>query len=133
MKINAEFNSLEEIEDFISHFQPHQKAAAEDSWQWKFERTAANLERALHRLRVLDPNGVTANYDMPNQKKDPIDQLDLTNRTLNCLIAENITSITQLCNYTSEDLLKVPNLGKRSIRDIIDCLAVRKLKLKSAP
>ena len=133
MKINAEFNSPEEMEDFVSYFKLHQKAAAEDSWQWKFERTEANLERALHRIRLLDPNGETANYEVTQLVKDPVGQLDLTNRTLNCLIAEDIVSVAQLCNHTSEDLLKIPNLGRRSLRDIVDCLAVRKLKLKSAP
>jgi DNA-directed RNA polymerase alpha subunit len=140
MKINVEFNSPDEIADFAQYFNQFSQAEvkskqpeSEDSWRWKFERTEANLERALHRIRILDPNGETANYEVTQPVKDPVDQLSLTNRTLNCLIAENITSVAQLCSYTSEDLLKINNLGKRSLRDIVDCLAVRKLKLKSSP
>jgi DNA-binding transcriptional MerR regulator len=59
--------------------------------------------------------------------------IDMNESKFEEIISENILSIAQLCNHTSEDLLKIPNLGKRSLRDVVDCLAFRGMKLKDAP
>jgi DNA-directed RNA polymerase subunit alpha len=46
------------------------------------------------------------------------------------LKAEDINSIAQLCSKTSNQLFKVPNLGRKSLKEIVEALAVLKLKLK---
>ncbi len=49
----------------------------------------------------------------------PIGALALDTRTLNCLKAEGIETIDQLCRYSRGYLLKVPNLGRRSLDLIV--------------
>jgi len=55
----------------------------------------------------------------------PVDDLELTVRSANCLKAENIYYIGDLIQRTEVELLKTPNLGKKSLTEIKDVLASR--------
>lgn len=59
----------------------------------------------------------------------PVDDLELTVRSANCLKAENIFYIGDLIQRTEVELLKTPNLGKKSLTEIKDVLASRGLSL----
>jgi len=59
----------------------------------------------------------------------PVDELELTVRSANCLKAENIYYIGDLIQRTETELLKTPNLGRKSLNEIKDVLAVRGLTL----
>jgi len=59
----------------------------------------------------------------------PVDDLELTVRSANCLKAENIYFIGDLIQRTEVELLKTPNLGKKSLTEIKDVLASRGLSL----
>lgn len=59
----------------------------------------------------------------------PVDDLELTVRSANCLKAENIFYIGDLILRTENDLLKTPNLGKKSLTEIKDVLASKGLSL----
>lgn len=59
----------------------------------------------------------------------PVDDLELTVRSANCLKAENIFYIGDLIQRTEADLLKTPNLGKKSLTEIKDVLATKGLSL----
>lgn len=59
----------------------------------------------------------------------PVDDLELTVRSANCLKAENIHFIGDLVLKTEADLLKTPNLGKKSLAEIKEVLASRSLSL----
>lgn len=59
----------------------------------------------------------------------PVDDLELTVRSANCLKAENIFYIGDLIQRTEVDLLKTPNLGKKSLTEIKDVLATKGLSL----
>ncbi len=59
----------------------------------------------------------------------PIDDLELTVRSANCLKAENIYYIGDLIQRTEVELLKTPNLGKKSLTEIKEVLAQRGLSL----
>ncbi len=59
----------------------------------------------------------------------PVDDLELTVRSANCLKAENIYYIGDLVQKTETELLKTPNLGKKSLTEIKDVLASRSLSL----
>lgn len=59
----------------------------------------------------------------------PIDDLELTVRSTNCLKAENIYQIADLIQKTEVELLKTPNLGKKSLTEIKDVLASKGLSL----
>lgn len=73
----------------------------------------------------------------PEQKQEeidpvllrPVDDLELTVRSANCLKAENIYYIGDLIQRTEVELLKTPNLGKKSLTEIKDILASRGLSL----
>lgn len=59
----------------------------------------------------------------------PVDDLELTVRSANCLKAENIFYIGDLVQKSENELLKTPNLGKKSLTEIKDVLASRSLSL----
>ncbi|NOY73088.1 MAG: DNA-directed RNA polymerase subunit alpha [Gammaproteobacteria bacterium] len=59
----------------------------------------------------------------------PVDDLELTVRSANCLKAENIYFIGDLIQRTEVELLKTPNLGKKSLTEIKDVLASHGLSL----
>ncbi len=59
----------------------------------------------------------------------PVDDLELTVRSANCLKAESIYYIGDLVQHTETELLKTPNLGKKSLTEIKDVLAQRNLSL----
>lgn len=59
----------------------------------------------------------------------PIDDLELTVRSANCLKAESIYYIGDLIQRTEVELLKTPNLGKKSLTEIKDVLATQGLSL----
>ena len=59
----------------------------------------------------------------------PIDDLELTVRSANCLKAESIYYIGDLVLRTEVELLKTPNLGKKSLTEIKDVLGQRGLSL----
>ena len=58
-----------------------------------------------------------------------VDDLELTVRSANCLKAESIYYIGDLVQRTEVELLKTPNLGKKSLTEIKDVLASRELSL----
>src|SRR5512146_1270123 len=59
----------------------------------------------------------------------PVDDLELTVRSANCLKAENIYYIGDLIQRTETELLKTPNLGRKSLNEINEVLASRGLTL----
>jgi len=59
----------------------------------------------------------------------PVDDLELTVRSANCLKAENIYYIGDLIQRTENELLKTPNLGRKSLNEIKEVLSARGLTL----
>jgi DNA-directed RNA polymerase subunit alpha len=59
----------------------------------------------------------------------PVDELELTVRSANCLKAENIYYIGDLVQRSETELLKTPNLGRKSLNEIKEVLASRGLTL----
>jgi DNA-directed RNA polymerase subunit alpha len=59
----------------------------------------------------------------------PVDDLELTVRSANCLKAENINYIGDLIQRNENELLKTPNLGRKSLNEIKEVLASRGLTL----
>ncbi len=79
-----------------------------------------------------------AAFDAPVQRSSqqfdpillrPVDELELTVRSANCLKAENIYYIGDLIQRTENELLKTPNLGRKSLNEIKEVLASRGLTL----
>jgi len=96
-------------------------------------RAATILQRQL--AVFVDLEGEIT--DEPEEKEDeidpillrPVDDLELTVRSANCLKAESIYYIGDLIQRTEVELLKTPNLGKKSLTEIKDVLGSRGLSL----
>jgi DNA-directed RNA polymerase subunit alpha len=81
-------------------------------------------------LKGEDGPGITEDRpDFDPLLMRPVDDLELTVRSANCLKAENIFYIGDLILRTENDLLKTPNLGKKSLTEIKDILATKGLSL----
>jgi len=101
------------------------------------QKAAAILQNQLSSFVVLEgaqPMDESAKSEPREPSVDPIllrpvDDLELTVRSANCLKAENIYLIGDLIQRTEVALLKTPNLGKKSLTEIKDVLATRGLSL----
>ena len=95
--------------------------------------SASILQRQLHAF--VDMKFEQSNLDSKVQSNfdpillKPVDDLELTVRSANCLKAENINFIGDLVMKSENELLKTPNLGKKSLTEIKDVLASRSLSL----
>ncbi|RID98678.1 DNA-directed RNA polymerase subunit alpha [Simplicispira hankyongi] len=75
------------------------------------------------------PSGARSNASFDPILLRPVDELELTVRSANCLKAENIYYIGDLIQRTENELLKTPNLGRKSLNEIKEVLASRGLTL----
>ncbi len=96
-------------------------------------RAATILQKQLAVFVDLESATETPSVE-PEEEIDPIllrpvDDLELTVRSANCLKAESIYYIGDLVQRTEVELLKTPNLGKKSLTEIKDVLASRGLSL----
>lgn len=81
-------------------------------------------------LKREDEQQVTEDFSEINPLMlRPVDELELTVRAANCLKAENIYYIGDLVQKSENELLKTPNLGKKSLGEIKDVLAAHSLAL----
>ena len=60
-----------------------------------------------------------------------IDELELSVRSYNCLKRAGINTVEELCNRTSEDMMKVRNLGRKSLEEVLAKLNELGLHLKT--
>ena len=121
--------------------QPDSVQVLDESWQHAGHAGANGTGFGTHfRVRIsgaaLDGLFERAG-DSGSQQFDPVllrpvDELELTVRSSNCLRAENIHYIGDLIQRTENDLLKTPNLGRKSLNEIKDVLASRGLSLGTA-
>ena len=88
------------------------------------------LERREIVLSQWGLNKETLRKTKEEIERDHIDRLWLTVRAQNCLKADGITTITQLQKCTENRLLKIPNLGRKSLKEIIEEMARHGYKLK---
>lgn len=101
-------------------------------------------EEAIRRSATILAEQLSVFVDLKSQEKPeqqkkevgidpmllrPVDELELTVRSANCLKAENIYFIGDLILRTEMELLKTPNLGKKSLTEIKDVLAAKGLSL----
>lgn len=103
-----------------------------------------NPEEAIRRAATILQHQLAVFVDLESERESrplkqqddidpvllrPVDDLELTVRSANCLKAENIYYIGDLIQRTEVELLKTPNLGKKSLTEIKDILASRGLSL----
>ena len=80
-------------------------------------------------LAAFDPPAAARSTQFDPILLRPVDELELTVRSANCLKAENIYYIGDLIQRTETELLKTPNLGRKSLNEIKEVLASRGLTL----
>jgi len=73
--------------------------------------------------KILSFDKTTA--DSMNTSNISIDQLELSPRIYNCLKRANIHTLSDLVSYTTEDLLKIKNFGRKSVEQVILVLQER--------
>ena len=61
---------------------------------------------------------------------EPIEKLDLSVRSLNCLKREGVHTIADLLNYSLEDLMDIRNFGEKSVIEVKDKIESMGLQLK---
>lgn len=79
--------------------------------------------------------GVEIGVEREEDKKDrlmemPIEELDLSVRSFNCLKRAGINTVGELADKTDEDMMKVRNLGKKSLEEVKEKLFALGLSLK---
>lgn len=72
---------------------------------------------------------VSDSFDVDPILMRSVDDLELTVRSANCLKAQNVLLLGDLVQFSESDLLKVPNLGRKSLNEIKAILAERGLTL----
>jgi DNA-directed RNA polymerase alpha subunit len=125
MKINVEFTTLGDMVNFADFVMNQSNIKVDKKKLEDYERMLANaqtrLERAYERLKEQRPS--------PHLEKG-IDDIEWTVRTLNCLNSDNIKTVDQLVKLTANQLLKIPNFGRKSLKEVRDELAQLNLKLE---
>ena len=61
-----------------------------------------------------------------------IDELELSVRSFNCLKRAGINTVEELCNKTSDEMMKVRNLGKKSLDEVLEKLKELGLRLRDS-
>ncbi len=129
---NARVEQRTDLDKLVMEIQTNGAISPEEA----IRASAKILCEQLAIFAQLEPNGqgMIEAYPNPPQAVDPIllrpvDELELTVRSANCLKAENIYYIGDLIQRTETELLKTPNLGRKSLNEIKEVLASRGLTL----
>lgn len=127
---NARVEQRTDLDRLVIDIETNGTLDAEDS----IRRAATILQHQLVAFVDLDQTPEPKSNEPSAPEIDPIlvrpvDDLELTVRSANCLKAENIFLIGDLIQRTEVELLKTPNLGKKSLTEIKDVLATRGLSL----
>ena len=126
---NARVENRTDLDKLVLELETNGTIDPEES----IRRAATILQQQM--AVFVDLQGETA--EEPEEKEEeidpillrPVDDLELTVRSANCLKAESIYYIGDLIQRTEVELLKTPNLGKKSLTEIKDVLASRALSL----
>jgi DNA-directed RNA polymerase subunit alpha len=130
---SARVEQRTDLDKLVLEIETNGAVSAEDA----VRASAKILVEQLAVFAQLEGNELAA-FDAPVQRNSqqfdpillrPVDELELTVRSANCLKAENIYYIGDLIQRTENELLKTPNLGRKSLNEIKEVLASRGLTL----
>ncbi len=86
------------------------------------------LEERVEEMNMIQEEEVVVEDKLDNM---PIEELDLSVRSNNCLKRANILTISELTQKTEEEMMKVKNLGRKSLKEIKEKLAERNLSFRN--
>ncbi|MDO9403148.1 MAG: DNA-directed RNA polymerase subunit alpha [Polaromonas sp.] len=130
---SARVEQRTDLDKLVLEIETNGAVTAEDA----VRASAKILVEQLAVFAQLEGNELAA-FDTPVQRSSqqfdpillrPVVELELTVRSANCLKAENIYYIGDLIQRTENELLKTPNLGRKSLNEIKEVLASRGLTL----
>ncbi len=130
---SARVEQRTDLDKLVLEIETNGAVTAEDA----VRASAKILVEQLAVFAQLEGNELEA-FNQPAQRSSqqfdpillrPVDELELTVRSANCLKAENIYYIGDLIQRTENELLKTPNLGRKSLNEIKEVLASRGLTL----
>ena len=130
---SARVEQRTDLDKLVIEIETNGAVSAEDA----VRASAKILVEQVAVFAQLEGNELAA-FDAPVQRSSqqfdpillrPVDELELTVRSANCLKAENIYYIGDLIQRTENELLKTPNLGRKSLNEIKEVLASRGLTL----
>ena len=130
---NARVEQRTDLDKLVMEIETNGAISAEDA----VRSSAKILVEQLAVFAQLEGGALDA-FDQPASRSAaqfdpvllrPVDELELTVRSANCLKAENIYYIGDLIQRTENELLKTPNLGRKSLNEIKEVLASRGLTL----
>ena len=130
---SARVEQRTDLDKLVLEIETNGAVTAEDA----VRASAKILVEQLAVFAQLEGNELAA-FESPAQRSSqqfdpillrPVDELELTVRSANCLKAENIYYIGDLIQRTENELLKTPNLGRKSLNEIKEVLASRGLTL----
>ncbi len=73
----------------------------------------SDISKDIEIMPAEEPDQVTMNENLS------IDELELSVRSYNCLKRAGINTVKELCNRTPEDMMKVRNLGRKSLDEVL--------------
>lgn len=88
-----------------------------------------NLTEAAREASVIAPQETDNTFATMSMT---IDELELSVRSFNCLKRAGINTVEELCNKTPDEMMKVRNLGKKSLDEVLNKLEELNLKLRTA-
>ena len=81
------------------------------------------IEAQVMADKPMDPKGKVMDMN--------IDELELSVRSYNCLKRAGINTVEELCNKTADDMMKVRNLGRKSLEEVLGKLSELGLQLRA--
>ena len=88
-----------------------------------------NLSEAANDLEIMSDTPSDGGKDKTMEM--PIEELELSVRSYNCLKRAGISTVKELCDKTSDDMMKVRNLGRKSLEEVLQKLSDLGLSLRS--
>jgi DNA-directed RNA polymerase subunit alpha len=126
---NARVEQRTDLDKLVIDLETNGTISAEDA----IRRAATILQQQLAVFvdleKEAEPQKIEERDEIDPILLRPVDDLELTVRSANCLKAENVYYIGDLVQRTEVELLKTPNLGKKSLTEIKDVLASKGLSL----
>ena len=93
-----------------------------------FNEISKEKEEDKEKKNIIESQGPTKGLPVELFLK-PIDELEFSVRAHNCLISAGIKRVIDLVNLTDEDLLKIKNFGRKSLREVKEILGAFSLHL----